>query len=85
MQNIARENNLSETAFVKIDKEPFSLDGSQLTTEVELDMLQLLQQACFLMSFSRGTKQKYVFYRRVGTAGIKREWDDIFEFSNGLS
>tara|TARA_X000000950_G_C13749964_1_gene592202 strand:+ start:55 stop:909 length:855 start_codon:yes stop_codon:yes gene_type:complete len=36
MQNIARENNLSETAFVKIDKEPFSIRWFTPTTEVEL-------------------------------------------------
>ena len=74
MQNIARENNLSETAFVKIDKEPFSIRWFTPTTEVELCGHATLAAASVLFDeFLQEHEKKVCFSSKSGELQASKE------------
>lgn len=74
MQNIARENNLSETAFVKIDKEPFSIRWFTPTTEVELCGHATLAAASVLFDeFLQKHQTKVYFSSKSGELQASKE------------
>ena len=74
MQNIARENNLSETAFVKIDKEPFSIRWFTPTTEVELCGHATLAAASVLFDeFLQEHQTKVCFSSKSGELQASKE------------
>ncbi|GIR55356.1 MAG: hypothetical protein CM15mP62_28270 [Rhodospirillaceae bacterium] len=74
MQNIARENNLSETAFVKIDKEPFSIRWFTPTTEVELCGHATLAAASVLFEeFLQEHQTKVCFSSKSGELQASKE------------
>ena len=74
MQNIARENNLSETAFVRIDKEPFSIRWFTPTTEVELCGHATLAAASVLFDeFLKEHQTKVRFLSKSGELQASKE------------
>ena len=74
MQNIARENNLSETAFVKTDKEPFSIRWFTPTTEVELCGHATLAAASVLFDeFLQEHQTKVCFSSKSGELQASKE------------
>jgi len=74
MQNIARENNLSETAFVKTDKEPFSIRWFTPTTEVELCGHATLAAASVLFDeFLQEHQTKVYFSSKSGELQASKE------------
>jgi PhzF family phenazine biosynthesis protein len=70
MQSIAAENNLSETAFVVPDGEPFRLRWFTPTTEVDLCGHATLAAASVLAE--RGVPEPWVFETRSGTLTVTR-------------
>ena len=74
MQNIARENNLSETAFVKIDKEPFPIRWFTPTTEVALCGHATLAAASVLFDeFLKAHQTKVCFSSKSGELQASKE------------
>ena len=79
MQNIARENNLSETAFVKTDKEPFSIRWFTPTTEVELCGHATLAAASVLFDeFLQEHQTKVCFSSKSGKLQASKEKGMIY-------
>ena len=77
MQDIAAENNLSETAFFHPQGEAFSLRWFTPTTEVELCGHATLASAFVLMTALEPARSEVTFRTRSGLLPVRRRDDDF--------
>ncbi len=75
MQLIARENNLSETAFLVPDGEHYQIRWFTPNTEVDLCGHATLASAYVLFNILGYTKKQVVFNSKSGTLTVKKEND----------
>jgi PhzF family phenazine biosynthesis protein len=77
MQDIAAENNLSETAFFHPQGDAFSLRWFTPTTEVDLCGHATLASAFVLMTALEPSRTEVTFRTRSGLLGVQRRSDEL--------